>query len=463
MLNQILKQRYQIQQELGRQTGRRTFLAEDLQTQRKVVIKLLLLGEDFEWQDLKLFEREAKTLKTLNHSNIPRYLDYFELDSDDEKAFVLVQTYVEGKNLEQYLKSGRTFNETEVKELALRLLEILSYLHQHEPSVIHRDIKPSNILLTNRSGNSAGKVYLVDFGSVQTVAATNGGTITVVGTYGYMPPEQFGGRCVEASDLFSLGATLIFLITGLHPTELPQKDLQIQFRQTANFSEEFADWLEWMTEPSLSQRYKSTQEAIKALENPVPRKKDNALSNQKLKQPPSTQIKLYKDIDGLEIVIPPQGFRLAQIALISLISPFAIGFDLFNLVAAFGNSQLSNSAYLMKYIVQTFGIGFILFIILWALFKRTRLNINQNKNSIFFSYEMLGIQSKFCGQKLNKNKYKLELTPSNLIQTGFKPILSIKAGSKEFILNNYGDFTLEELEWLAQEISDYLDIPIERF
>ena len=203
MLNQILNKRYQIQKELGRQTGRRTFLTEDLQTQEKVVVKLLLLGEDFDWQDLKLFEREAETLKTLNHLNIPRYLDYFELDNDGEKGFGLVQTYVEGKTLEQHLKSGRTFSENEVKELAISLLEILSYLHQHEPPVIHRDIKPSNILLTNRSGNSPGQVYLVDFGSVQTVAATNGGTITVVGTYGYMPPEQFGGRCVEASDLYS--------------------------------------------------------------------------------------------------------------------------------------------------------------------------------------------------------------------------------------------------------------------
>lgn len=285
MINQILNERYQILQELGRQTGRRTFLAEDLQTQQKVLIKILLLGQDFDWQDLKLFEREAETLKTLNHPNIPRYLDYFELDDAEDNGFGLVQTYVEGKTLESHLQSGRTFSEAEVKELALSLLEILTYLHQHEPVVIHRDIKPSNILLTNRSGNSAGKVYLVDFGSVQTVAATKGGTITVVGTYGYMPPEQFGGRCVAASDLYSLGATLIFLVTGLHPTELPQKDLQIQFRQTANFSEQFADWLEWMIESSLSQRFKSTQEAIKALENPVPRKKVNFLSNKKLKKP----------------------------------------------------------------------------------------------------------------------------------------------------------------------------------
>ncbi len=453
MINKILNERYQIQQELGRQTGRRTFLAEDLQTQQIVVIKLLLLGQDFDWQDLKLFEREAETLKTLNHPNIPRYLDYFEFDNDKENGFILVQTYVEGKTLEEHLKSGRTFREAEVKELANSLLAIITYLHQHKPSVIHRDIKPSNILLTNRSGNSVGKVHLVDFGSVQTVAATNGGTITVVGTYGYMPPEQFGGRCVAASDLYSLGATLIFLVTGLHPTELPQKDLQIQFRQTANFSEDFANWLEWMTEPSLSQRYKSTQEAIKGLENPLPRKMTAALSKQKLGKPPDSEIKLYKDIDGVEIVIPPQGFEIPQIALISIAAPVTIGTFMFNNIDSI--SQTNPLIYLM----QVCGVICIIFVILWALFKRTCLQIN--KNSVVFSYEIFGKAWKFYDQVLKKNKYKLKLTPSDLIEASFKPLLCITMGAKEICLSRYGKFTPEELEWLAEEISNYLDVPID--
>ena len=448
MLNQILNKRYQIQKELGRQTGRRTFLTEDLQTQEKVVIKLLLLGEDFDWQDLKLFEREAETLKTLNHLNIPRYLDYFELDNDGEKGFGLVQTYVEGKTLEQHLKSGRTFSENEVKELAISLLEILSYLHQHEPPVIHRDIKPSNILLTNRSGNSPGQVYLVDFGSVQTIAATNGGTITVVGTYGYMPPEQFGGRCVAASDLYSLGATLIFLITGLHPTELPQKDLQIQFRQTANFSEEFADWLEWMTEPSLSQRYKSTDEAINALNNPVPRKKDIALSSQKLSKPLHSEIKLYNDSDGLEIVIPPKGFGIPHIALVSFFAPL-------------GLSGYLLGSYSHPIFLQIIAIFCILSTVLFALVKRTKLKINQHRISVI--YELFGFNWRFYRHKFKSDEYKLELLYSNLVEAGAKPFLSVWIGSKEINLNKYGDFTFKELEWLVQEISDYLDMPIERF
>ncbi len=97
-----------------------------------------------------------------------------------------------------------------LKQIAKAVLEVLIHLHHRYPPIIHRDIKPSNILLTRRFEYSEGQVYLVDFGSVQ-AAACERGTITVVGTYGYMPPEQFGGRAVPASDLYGLGATLIAL------------------------------------------------------------------------------------------------------------------------------------------------------------------------------------------------------------------------------------------------------------
>ena len=198
MDSQILGDHYQVQQQLAKKPGRRTLLAHDLKTQELVVVKLLSFGSDFEWDALKLFEREVETLKTLSHTSIPRYLDYFELDSANGKGFALVQTYIAAKSLEEHLKAGRSFNQSEVKELAKALLEILTYLHGRQPPVIHRDIKPSNILLGERSGNNVGQVYLVDFGSVQTLAAREGGTMTVVGTYGYMPPEQFGDRTVPA-------------------------------------------------------------------------------------------------------------------------------------------------------------------------------------------------------------------------------------------------------------------------
>ncbi|HEY9704456.1 MAG TPA: serine/threonine-protein kinase, partial [Allocoleopsis sp.] len=211
MLNTIFHNRYQIQELLSKKTGRITLLALDLQTKKSVIVKLLVFNNEFIWEDLKLFEREAQTLKSLNHHAIPKYLDYFEFDLPELKGFALVQTYINAPSLEKSFENGRRFTEDELKQIADKLLEILNYLHEHNPPVIHRDIKPSNILITNRSGNSIGDVYLVDFGSVQTVAKNKeGGTITIVGTYGYMPPEQYFGKAGPASDLYSLGMTIIY-------------------------------------------------------------------------------------------------------------------------------------------------------------------------------------------------------------------------------------------------------------
>ncbi|RCJ26790.1 serine/threonine protein kinase [Nostoc minutum NIES-26] len=261
---QILQQRYEIQQQLGKKAGRRTLLARDLETQQLVIIKLLTFSSDFAWEDLKLFEREAETLKAIDHPAIPRYLDYFELDSSSSRGYALVQSYVEGKSLEEYMTTEGRFTETEIQEIAKALLKILTYLHGRQPPIIHRDIKPSNIILV-RSGNGVSQVYLVDFGSVQTLASKAGKTVTVVGTYGYMPPEQFGGYATPASDLYSLGATLIALATGIHPGDLPQKNLRIAFESAANLSPSFVNWLQWLTEPSLERRLTSAPAALTAL------------------------------------------------------------------------------------------------------------------------------------------------------------------------------------------------------
>ncbi len=278
---EILRDRYEIQQRLGKKAGRQTLLARDLQAGELVVVKRLTFSRDFNWDDLKLFEREAETLQALSHPCIPRYVDSFELDTASGKGFALVQSYIDAPSLEEHLKAGRIFNESELKELAKALLEILAYLHGQKPPVIHRDLKPSNILLGDRSGDSIGQVYLVDFGSVQTLATQEGKTITVVGTYGYMPPEQFGGRAVPASDLYSLGATLIALAAKAHPADLPQKDMQIQFEDAAYISPAFADCLKWMTEPSLERRLDSARAALEALQKGKQRQKEALARSEK--------------------------------------------------------------------------------------------------------------------------------------------------------------------------------------
>jgi serine/threonine protein kinase len=119
LLDRILHDRYLIQSLLGRKTGRRTYLARDLQTDSLAVIKLLLFGPDFTWDDLKFFEREAETLQSLNHRAIPRYLDFFEIETELGKGFALVQSYIEAQSLQNWIESGRSFSEEELKTVNL--------------------------------------------------------------------------------------------------------------------------------------------------------------------------------------------------------------------------------------------------------------------------------------------------------------------------------------------------------
>lgn len=142
----------------------------------------------------------------------------------------------------------------------------MNYLHKLNPPIIHRDIKPSNILLTNRSGNSIGDVYLVDFGSVQTVAKKEAGTITIVGSYGYIPLEQFMGQTTFASDLYSLGMTLIYLVTGIHPADLTQGTGKVNFDKS-KISLGFARWLSTITEPYLELEVISQKPVIPYINN----------------------------------------------------------------------------------------------------------------------------------------------------------------------------------------------------
>ncbi len=265
MTSQLLNDRYQLQHQISSKAGRLTYRAIDTLTQKVVIVKLLLFKAEFKWESLRLFEREIEVLKSLDYPTIPNYLDSFDVETVDGKGFGLVQTYIEAKSLEEHLSQGRVFSENEVLQIAESLLETLSHIHSKNPSVIHRDIKPSNVLLGDRSGDYVGDVFLVDFGAVQTIDLRGKHTMTVVGTYGYMPPEQFGGRSSPASDLYSLGATLLYLITGNDPAELINNDLELDFGDISNISERLENWLRKILRPIPSQRFGSANEAMNAL------------------------------------------------------------------------------------------------------------------------------------------------------------------------------------------------------
>lgn len=461
MVDQIFKERYAIQKQLGKNAGRRTVLAKDLQTQELVVVKILTFDPDFQWDDIKLFEREAETLQSLSHPAIPHYLDHFEFQTRTTKGFALVQSYIEARSLEDWVNIGRTFNEIELKQVAESLLEILIYLHSQSPPVIHRDIKPSNILLSNRSGNSIGQVYLVDFGSVQTLVRTEGSTMTVVGTYGYMPPEQFGGRAVPASDLYSLGATLIYLATGKHPADLPQEDLRIQFKPKIHLSADFIDWLHWLTEPGLNQRLTAAEEAIKAL------KKQSKSPTQHLVvgKPIGTKVELKKDQNSLKIIIPPS-FWTGNIILKSISIFFRLvyiqlaSFTILCFIIVFFNPSVLDQVKfnnIASLLIPTF---FVAFITPYFILQSTVLKLDRQKISL--SYEWYGIlRYRLQPWSLRKNIIKLGIfhRKEERYHMLIRRSIKIWAGTREYKLPTE-HLTDEEINWIAYELSKWLDLPI---
>jgi serine/threonine protein kinase len=262
-IDQIIAGRYELAELLGEGGSGSTYRAIRASDEAAVAVKMLSLRHLQDWKQLELFEREAQVLAQLSHPQIPQYLEYFHVDTPDNRAFYIVQQLATGKPLTTWVESGWRGTEAEIKDIAQQLLGILQYLHQQSPPLIHRDIKPQNIIR-----DDAGQVFLVDFGAVQHVYQN---TIlkgsTVAGTYGYMAPEQFRGAAVPASDLYGLGATILYLLTHRSPADLPQERLKLSFRQHVNISQHFADWLDAMIEPDIDRRFPTAKMADRQLRN----------------------------------------------------------------------------------------------------------------------------------------------------------------------------------------------------
>lgn len=307
---EIIDQRYRILKTLGQGGVGTTYQALDLQTNQQVVLKALSLRRMSDWKVLELFEREARILSGLKHPAIPRYLDYFQVDTAQDRYFYIAQQLASGKSLATLIEMGWCPDESQVRRLAIKILKILLYLQSLTPPVIHRDIKPQNIIWNtpSQSPQTQGepaeeRVFLVDFGSVQdTYHHTVTGGSTVVGTYGYMAPEQFRGQAELSTDLYGLGTTLLFLLTQRSPAELPRRKLKINFRSHVNVSSKFADWLEKMLEPTSANRFHSAKEALAVLQGTEVLKNH---SGQIFCQPKHSRIALLNSKSRLVVEILP--------------------------------------------------------------------------------------------------------------------------------------------------------------
>ena len=297
----IIAERYRILGKLGQGGVGITYAAVDLNSNQKVALKALSLRLTTEWKKVELFEREAKTLSGLNHPGIPRYIDYFQVDTSQDRCFYIAQQLAPGKSLAQLIENGWKPNEAQVRHIASKVLEIIVYLQSLLPATIHRDIKPQNIILQKN-----GRVFLVDFGAVQnTYHHTVTGGSTVVGTYGYMAPEQFRGKAVLSTDLYGLGTTLLFLLTQQFPSDLPRQKQKIKFRDRVSISTEFADWLEKIIEPAIEDRFHSAKDALSALRGGQP---SGVHPDKMFKRSPQYRITLIDAKRWLFINIHPDRF-----------------------------------------------------------------------------------------------------------------------------------------------------------
>ncbi len=209
--------RYVITRALGEGSQGTTLEAVDKREGRLVAIKRFEVKSARKWKDVELAEREARVLASLSHPSLPGYVEHFE----EGGTLYLVMERIEGASLPEYRKSGGAFGTDDAIALLEQAAIVLDYLHGRAPPIIHRDLKPGNVI--RRPDKSFA---FVDFGAVRDTLRLEGGS-TIIGTFGYMAPEQFQGRAAPASDVYAIGATALWMLTGVQPEDLPHKGLAI--------------------------------------------------------------------------------------------------------------------------------------------------------------------------------------------------------------------------------------------
>lgn len=248
---------YQIVRELGRnrEGGRISYLAVAIESQQQVVLKQFrFIQENSSWQGFKTYEREIQILQQIIHPRIPQYLASFETDD----GFCMVQEYKNAPSLAQ----NNSFTPQQIKQIIISILEILVDLQQRFPPIIHRDIKPENILVDENY-----QAYLIDFGLARIHSQDLAMSSVIAGTPGFIPPEELFNRpLTTASDLYSVGATAIALITNTPASQLSDlidDSYQLQFSHLlTEINPDFIAWLYKMVAPNLKDRFVNAQVAL---------------------------------------------------------------------------------------------------------------------------------------------------------------------------------------------------------
>ena len=262
----LLCDRYRALKILGKGGFGRTFLAVDEQkpSKPKCVIKQFLpqiKSKKGLAKALELFEREAMRLDQLGqHSQIPELLAFF----NQEERQYLIQEFIDGIDLAKELEIKGAFTEQQIRELLNDMLAVLKFVHSN--NVIHRDIKPENIIRRKKDN----KLILVDFGAAKnTEGVESSKTGTIIGSAAYISPEQAAGKPKFASDLYSLGATCLHLLTNTEPTELfdlAEGDwVWREYLEDNEISYELSRVLDKLVEGATKRRFQAVEEVLSSL------------------------------------------------------------------------------------------------------------------------------------------------------------------------------------------------------
>ncbi|MEB3357196.1 MAG: serine/threonine-protein kinase [Synechococcales bacterium] len=269
----LLSDRYRALQLLGQGNMGRTFLGVDEHkpSRPRCVIKQTVLAAQSE-DDLAasstLFHEEAVRLETLGkHPQIPALLAHFEHD----QLQYLIQEYIDGDTLDMVVAQHGPLQEDQIRYLLNEILPVLQFVHIHQ--IIHRDIKPQNLIcrsLSSTTAKDAEQLYLVDFGAAKFATVSNlllDGT--QIGSQDYAPPEQIRGRATFSSDLYSLGATCLYLLTLQSPLRLfdfEENRWNWRSHLQPPISDGLVQVLDRLVARPLSERYKTANEALEDLQ-----------------------------------------------------------------------------------------------------------------------------------------------------------------------------------------------------
>jgi len=248
---------YVLEDKIGRGSQAVTWRARHRETGEAVAVKVFRLADAEDWKAHELFLRECEVLRSLDHPGIPRFV---AAHGEPERGeLYLVTELVPGRSLDRAVRSGHTFSHADLYPVLRQCLDILEHLHGRTPPIIHRDIKPGNLVMTPH-----GRVKLVDFGGVRVALRPDGGS-TMVGTFGYLAPEQLQGQATPASDIYSLGVTLAVLASGVEAEDLPRAGLRLDLGGVVTPGP-LLSLIERMTEPDPDDRLDTVAATRQAME-----------------------------------------------------------------------------------------------------------------------------------------------------------------------------------------------------